>query len=220
MQEVVADLQRIESTDIYTLPDPLPFPSTGEVSVVLRIHASEVLRTRGMVAIANDVPQPADFARAYDAAMKHLADRAGVAPLVLPGIEVSLDSRVTGLGLPPGIAACQLQITIPFITVRSDALATLATKAAAEGCRIGSVRVEVRDDTVQGAIASTVTPALTPADISNLILWFDGIAKFIDITKAHLPDLDTGRTLMMQRLSRHTMALKKRLQELRTPDSA
>ncbi len=62
--------------------------------------------------------------------------------------------------------------------------------------------------------------ALKPDDISSFILWLDGMAKFIDITKAHLPDLYDSKVILMQRLSRHTFELKKRLQDARSAASA
>ena len=62
---------------------------------------------------------------------------------------------------------------------------------------------------------TTVTIVLKPDDLESLVLWLDGMAKFIDITKAHLPDLYDGQVILMQRLSRHTVELKKRLQDTR-----
>jgi len=220
MQEVAADLQRDASTGVHTIPDPLSLPDTGEIAVVLRVNASQVERALGKTAIVGNTPQADDFARAFGSATQLQVERADEAPLVLPGISVSIDDHVTGLGLPPGLPARHLQVSIPFITVRTDALATLTAQAAAQGCRIASVRLEVRDDSGQSVTQSIPSKTLTPADLSSLALWLDGIAKFIDITKARLPDLDSGRTLMMQRLFRHTMALKKRVQEVSVPDKA
>jgi hypothetical protein len=75
-----------------------------------------------------------------------------------------------------------------------------------------SARVTAQNDADSPGAGSTI--ALTSEDLSSLALWLDGLAKFIDMTKAHLPDLNNGRTLMCQRLYRHTMELKKRVQEI------
>ena len=64
-------------------------------------------------------------------------------------------------------------------------------------------------------VAANSTIVLNPDDIASLVLWLDGMAKFIDITKAHLPDLYDSKVILMQRLSRHTFELKKRLQDAR-----
>jgi len=220
MQEVVVVLRHDESTGVHAIPDPLTLPDTGEIDVVLRVNASEVQRGLGKTAIAGNTPQGDELARAWGRATRLQVERADVVPFVLPGIAVCIDNHVSGLDLPPELPARYLQMSLPFITVRVDALATLTAQAAARGCRIASVQVEVLDDSGQSATQSTFAPTLTPADLSSLALWLDGIAKFIDITKARLPDLEDGRTLMMQRLFRHTMALKKRVQELGATEQA
>jgi hypothetical protein len=75
-----------------------------------------------------------------------------------------------------------------------------------------SARVTAQNDADSPGEGSTI--ALTSEDLSSLALWLDGLAKFIDMTKAHLPELNNGRTLMCQRLYRHTMELKKRVREI------
>ena len=217
MHEVIANLELAESTGCHCVQRP-SFPADGgDVKVVLRVKASEVRRSMGMVTIADGVVGAEDMARAFQAALPARPVDADQVPLVLPGLEASLDDGLSGFGLPLGVPGRQLRVTIPFVTVQSIALAVLGEEAAAQKCRIVSVRVETFDETREASSPLATPQSVTTEDLASVVLWLDGVAKFIDITKARLPDLSDGRTLMMQRFSRHTIDLKNRLREFLPP---
>jgi len=212
IHEISLDLGRDPVQKVSTISDISSLTDAAEVNVLLRIKASEVLRANGETTIAGDIPQPDDLARAYRAAMDTLPVTADAIPLFLSGLDVSLEGRLTGFGLPEQLPARRLRLTVPYVSVRPDMLAELRTQVIAAGRELGGVRVIVQDDA--GGPADRSTVGFTSADLSSLALWLDGMAKFIDMTKAHLPDIHVGRILMCQKLYRQTMVLKKRVQEI------